>query len=232
MPEFKHEFLEKYNIEQINTGTARYYVHDGIKALSVTNFLGLISDNTWLEEWKARVGEDKAKQISDIAKTRGTAVHDLCEQYLLNNDKYALKAMPFNLLSFNSLKPFLDEHVNKIYGLEHRLFSKKLKLSGTADCICEWDGTLSILDFKTSKSIKTIEDIPNYFLQAVIYAAMLHEMYGLVAKKLVIAMMVDHEPKAQIFVEDTGPWLRKFKLLFSQHKFAIDTALKDDIMVL
>jgi genome maintenance exonuclease 1 len=156
-------------------------------------------------EWRKRVGEEEANKISSRAARRGTAIHTLCENYLLNED---VEPGPFDLETFRSILPYLNR-INNIHCLETKLYSDYLQVAGTVDCVAEFDGKLSIIDFKTSKRIKTREDIHGYFMQTSAYAVMFEEMTKLPVSKLVIIMSVDDE-KPLLFQEKRDDWINKF----------------------
>jgi hypothetical protein len=191
------------------TVNGRYYTTpDGKKYPSVTTVLSHGSDQTWKEEWIARVGKEEADRISKKATTRGTAVHELIEQYLSNNKEYKKGHMPSNIASFHYIKPFLDKHIGTIIGLEIPLYSDELRVAGRVDCIAKWDDKLSIVDFKTSKKEKTKDEITNYFLQCAMYAYMVFERTGLLPVKMVIVMTVD-DGQSLIFEEKSRDWIEK-----------------------
>jgi genome maintenance exonuclease 1 len=72
------------------------------------------------------------------------------------------------------MKPELNK-INNIWGLEIPLWSDEYKLKGRPDCIAEYNGVLSMIDFKTSKKVKKKEWIKPYFLQATAYIEMVKE---------------------------------------------------------
>jgi hypothetical protein len=201
LPELSAELVE---------GVGRIYTTpEGNRYPSITTVLGAASDSKWLDEWKARVGEEEVRRISGQAARRGTAVHELAEEYLKNNTRYTKGHMPGNIASFNQIKPLLDENIGTIYGLEVPLYSDKLRVAGRVDCLAEWANELAIVDFKTSKREKRREDIGSYFTQTSAYAYMTFERAGMLPKKIVIVMMVDgSEPL--VFVENTRDWIEKF----------------------
>lgn len=201
LPELSAEIIE---------GIGRLYTTpSGLKYPSVTTVLGKVSDKTWLDEWKARVGEEQVKKVSAQASRRGTAVHEIAEEYLKNNPTYTKGHMPANIATFGQIKPLLNKHITKIYGLEVPLYSDKLRVAGRVDCLAEWDGILSIVDFKTSKREKFREDISDYFIQCAAYSFMTFERTGLLPKQIVIMMMVD-DGSPLIFVEKSKDWIEKF----------------------
>jgi genome maintenance exonuclease 1 len=208
---FIHELLELPELSaEIVEGIGRVYTTpEGNKYPSVTTVLGAASDNSWLEAWKVRVGEEQVRKVSAQAARRGTAVHELAEEYLKNNPKYTKGHMPANIATFNQIKPILNEYVSTVYGLEVPLYSDKLRVAGRVDCLALWENELSIIDFKTSKRVKYREDINNYFIQASCYAFMTFERTGMLPKQVVIVMMVD-DSEPLVFVEKTRDWIEKF----------------------
>ena len=59
------------------------------------------------------------------------------------------------------------------------LFRSELKIAGTCDCICEIDGELWVIDFKTSNHLQTVYD-----LQGAAYAQMYKECFGKEADRI------------------------------------------------
>jgi len=168
----------------------RYYtLPDGTRLPSVTTVLGALKKDA-IQAWRKRVGEDVANAISKKATGRGTNVHTLCERYL-NNDALG-DVMPDAVEMFRSLKPLLNR-IDNIHYQECALWSKQLGMAGRVDCIGEFDGKLSVIDFKTSKKIKTITHIEDYFWQTSAYALMYEEMIGTPIDNLVIIMAVEDE---------------------------------------
>jgi genome maintenance exonuclease 1 len=88
-----------------------------------------------------------------------------------------------------------------IRATECTLFSDHLKLAGSCDLIADYDGRLSIIDYKTSSKLKRKEWIEGYFMQASLYAYMLWEMTGILVKDIVIIIGVDDSLEAQVFRE-------------------------------
>jgi hypothetical protein len=208
---FEHELIELPDLHaELVEGVGRLYTTPtGTKYPSVTTILGYGGDHTWLDKWKERVGEEEVKRISGQAARRGTAVHELTEQYLLNNPRYTKGHMPANIASFRHIKPFLDKHITKIYGLEVPLYSDTLRTAGRVDCVADWDNELAIVDFKTSKRKKERSDISNYFMQCSAYSMMFFERTGLLPQKNVIVMTVD-DSEPLVFVERAKDWIPKF----------------------
>jgi len=174
-----------------------YSTPDGTKYPSITTVLSILSEDS-IRAWKKRVGEEEANKISTKASGRGTAVHEIIESYL--NNETTEKYMPHVKQSLNNVRPILDERLGKIYGLEVPLYSAHLGLAGRVDCVAEFDGVPSIIDFKTSKRVKKKEWISNYFAQMAGYAVMWEERTGRPITNTVVIMDVD-DNEAQVFKE-------------------------------
>lgn len=217
MMKFKFDQLETIDLEQVTLEEGRYYVSpNGDKLRSVTTLLGELTDTkAAIDAWRARVGEEQANKVMIQAQRRGTAIHDAVEQYLNNSAMWKAKLMPVNLETVNNIIPHLNENVNLIYGIEHRLYSDELQAAGTADLICQWNGINTIVDFKTSKRIKTEDDIENYFLQSSAYAYMMKECYDMDFPQIVIVMAIDHE-ETRVFVQESAQHIINVKKLFKR----------------
>ena len=175
--------------ETFPDGKRYYTLEDGTRLPSVTTVLGAQKKQA-IMEWRKRVGEEVANQISGIATRRGTAVHTLCENYL-NNENVKM-GMPDAYEMFLSIKPLLNR-INNIHYQECALWSKQLGMAGRVDCIAEFDGVLSVIDFKTSKKVKTEAHIEDYFWQTTAYALMYEEMIGTPINDIVIIMAVEDD---------------------------------------
>lgn len=194
----------------------RYFTPEGNAYPSITTILSIIGKEAIIA-WRARVGEEEANKISRQAGTRGTAVHKLCEDYLDNVEDYKGKHMPANVATFNSIKSILDERINNIWFQEAFLYSDKLKCGGQVDCIAEFDGVLSIIDFKTSRRVKKAEDITNYFIQLCFYAAAFLERTGVAIKQGVVVMAVD-DSEPLVFKVNTYDYLEHFIAVRKKYK--------------
>ena len=184
------------------TSTGRTYVTpEGNKYPSITTVLKVLSEDS-INEWKDRVGHDVAKRIVTQAGRRGTAVHDLAEKYLNNDPDWKLGHMPVNLFTFSHMKKVLDERVNNVWAQEVPLYSDRFEIAGRVDCIAEFDGELSIIDFKTARKTKREAWIHNYKLQASFYAAAFFERTGIVIKKGVVLISPDGGDP-QVFITNT-----------------------------
>lgn len=203
------------DIETETIDGKRYYKTPYGPLPSVTTVLGEKLHNQGIADWKARVGEEEARKVSTQAAGRGTAVHELCEKYLRNDPDYKKGAMPFNLVTFGTIKKHLDLCVGSIYAMEVPLYSKKLGTAGRTDLLAGWLGVNSVVDFKTSKRLKKEDDIESYFLQATCYSMMAEELTELKFPQIVIIIAVDHEDIAQVFVKQRDDYVDKVLKIFA-----------------
>lgn len=206
--EFEYDLLEFAHLNRIDGEVARLYeTPTGERYPSVTTVLGKMSDKTALNEWRKRVGDEEANKVSARAASRGTSIHTMCEKYILNEEIDT--SMPHNMMMFSQIKKVLDDKVDMIRATECTLFSHHLKIAGTCDLIANYDGRLSIIDYKTSTRRKRKDWIEGYFLQCSLYAYMLWEMTGIGVKDIVIIIGVDDELESQVFVERPSNYIEK-----------------------
>lgn len=189
---FTHVELDLPQLEREMIDGVRYYkvptLEELQKFVSITSVISHYSKEKFAS-WRARVGEEEANKITRKATSRGTDLHTLVEDYLHNRNLSDVQPISEHL--FKIAKPALNR-INNIYTLEGSLYSQYLGVAGTVDCIAEFDGELSIIDFKTSKQPKPREWIDGYFVQCCAYACMLHELTGLSVKKFVIIMTCEN----------------------------------------
>ena len=216
--DFHLNLLDFHNLNRIDGETARLYeTPTGERYPSVTTVLGKMSDKTALNEWRKRVGEEEANRVSARASTRGTNIHNMCEKYILGQEIDT--SLPHNMMIFRQIKMILDDKVDNIIATECTLFSHHLKIAGTCDLIADYDGRLSIVDYKTSTKRKRKDWIEGYFLQCSLYAYMLWEMTGIAVKDIVVIIGVDDDIDAQVFVEKPSNYIEKAAdMVKSYHK--------------
>ena len=183
---FNHVELDLPVLERELVDNVRYYkLPSGNKKLvSITSVISHYKKD-FFNAWRKRVGAEEADKITKRATSRGTDMHTLVEYHLLNKELPSVQPISEHL--FKIAKPTL-ERINNIHALEGALYSEVLGIAGTCDCIAEFDGELSIIDFKSSKQPKPRDWIDGYFVQCAAYAAMLYELTGLIVKKFVIIM--------------------------------------------
>ena len=203
---FNHVKLDREvpKLQQVNENGTRYYVTpEGNKYPSITTVLSAYNQKA-IFEWRQRVGEEEANRVSKQASSRGTRIHTLCEHYIDN--KVPEFKTPYDKELFNSFKPVLHR-INNVYAQEIRMYSDHLRIAGTVDCVAEFDGKLSVIDFKTARKAKREEDIENYFMQATAYAIMFEERFGIPVSRTVVAIAVDEE-EPQVFINKRDSYIK------------------------
>jgi ATP-dependent exoDNAse (exonuclease V) beta subunit len=185
---FRHIDMNLPKLEREEIDGVRYYKLPGedklsrlVSITSVTSF----HNRHIFENWRKKVGEEEANRINKKATSRGTDLHSLVENYLLN--EHLPEVQPISNFLFKIAKEKLG-NINNIHALESSLYSKQLGIAGTVDCIAEYNGELAVIDFKTSKKPKPKNWVEHYFVQCAAYACMFYEITGIPVKKLVILM--------------------------------------------
>lgn len=193
-PRYNYAPLNRTTIE----GKRHYCLPDGKKVPSVTTILDRTKPQEAREalaNWKKRVGEQKAQEITTEAASRGTRMHAYLEQYILQDEMKPLPNNPFAHPSwFMAAEVILQglQHVDEFWGTEVPVYYSGL-YAGTTDCLGLWKGKPAIMDFKQSNKVKKREWIEDYFLQLAAYAAAHNETHGTSIDTGVILMAV--QPK-------------------------------------
>ena len=222
---FNHVDVSLPQLERETIDGVRYYkIPDGDELLKLVSITSVTSHHNKhiFEQWRKRVGEEEANRVNKQATRRGTEMHLLCEQYLKNLDCNS-DVNPMSEMLFQIIGKELDK-INNIYALESSLYSKQLGIAGTVDCIAEYNGELSIIDFKTSKKAKPKEWIEHYFVQAAAYACMFYELTDIPVKKLVILMACED---GDCVVYEEYDKMKYIKLLSQYVKDFIQFKLKE-----
>jgi ATP-dependent exoDNAse (exonuclease V) beta subunit len=205
-----------YTITSEDTDEGRFYTTPlGRRYPSITTILKAHSE-PHIAKWRAAVGDEEADRVMRKSSARGTRFHTLSEQYL-NNEVYTF-ANIIDAHMFRIAQPMLND-IDNIRIQEAGLYSDHLRLAGRVDCIAEYRGKLSIIDFKTARKLKEYDDIQHYFMQATAYAIMWEERTGQPISSLVI-MMVSDEGENRVFTGKRNNFvapLLQYRDLFEQH---------------
>ena len=196
-------------------GKRFYATPDGNKLPSVTTILDRTKSEESkkaLNQWRARVGAEKAQQITTEAANRGTRMHTYLERYIKEGAIPERGSNPFSWpshLMANTIVEHGLKNVSEFWGIEVPLYFPKV-YAGTTDGAGIHLNAESILDYKQTNKPKRREWIDDYFMQLCAYAEAHNEVYGTRIRKGVVLMCVkpdldaDHniigEPKYQEFV--------------------------------
>ena len=209
---FNHVPVELTEIKATTKDKVRLYeTPDGNFYPSITTVLS-VRNKKGLFEWRKRVGDEVANYVARKAATRGTHVHHMCEDYLNNMHidypekwkEHEKKFLPYAL--FKQLQKSVIQKIDNIHAQECGLYSDKYKIAGRVDCIAEYDGVLSIIDFKTSTSERKDSYNENYYIQASAYAEMFEERTGHAINQIVI-LVVTEDGVVQEFIKDKTEYL-------------------------
>jgi len=204
---FVHNPIDIPEVSTKNINRKRFYDTPTGFYPSITTVLGVRKEKQQgLAKWRERVGNDVANHIMRTAAGRGTAVHHMCEDFLNNKEviKENQKFLPWCL--FSQLKSTLQNSINNIYAQECGLWSEKYRVAGRVDCIAEWNGVPSIIDFKTSRSERKDDYNFEYYIQASAYAEMFEERTGIEINQIVI-LVVTEDGLVQEFVKEKHEYL-------------------------
>jgi|TARA_B100000497_G_C7642172_1_gene386089 genome maintenance exonuclease 1 len=213
---FDHKQVELTEMEAVTTEEGRkYHTPEGVDLPSITTCLSILSRDG-IAAWRRRVGDEEANRISRVASTRGTKVHEIIEKYIDNKEDYKDGYTPDIIQSLNDVRDILDNRIGTVFAQEAPLYSNHLGVAGRVDCVAEFDGALSIIDFKTSRKKKFPSMIKQYFMQESAYSIMWEERTGMPITQLVTIIAVDnHEP--QVFIEHRDNWVRPLKETIAQY---------------
>jgi hypothetical protein len=209
----KFTHLEKKtfcNLEEVIKDGKRFYNTPDGDYPSVTTVVGF-KKQQFFAEWRSKNPEESKRVTS-----RGTKFHSLIEKYL-NNEEINLDELHSGQKAlFLSLKPEIDK-IDNIQALETPLWSKTLGLAGRTDCIAEYDGKLSIIDFKASTKEKRKQDIDNYFTQATAYALMYQERTGIIIKNFAILISCE-DGLTQVFQNNPINYVKNLKQIIEEYR--------------
>jgi len=187
-----------------NIDGVRFYEIDGKSYPSVTSVLSLLKKDS-LQDWRNKVGESVANWEMGRAARRGKAMHTLVEQYLQNETPSIRDVLPLGL--FKLIRPYVDQ-IDNIRLLESIMYSKKLTIAGQVDCVAEYNGKLSVIDFKSANKSREEGWIENYFLQTTAYSMMYEETFGEKIEQIVIILACE-DGVAQTFIKKTADYQQK-----------------------
>ena len=179
----------------------RFYDINGKNYPSITTVLGIRKSEA-LKGWREKIGESVANWEMGRAARRGKSFHTLVEQYLKGETPSIRDVLPLGL--FKLLKPYIDQ-IDNIHLLEAIMYSKKLTVAGQVDCVAEYNGKLSVIDFKTANKERQEDWIDNYFLQTTAYAHMYEETFGTPIEQIVI-LIASEDGTTQSFIKNKADY--------------------------
>jgi genome maintenance exonuclease 1 len=187
----------KYKYEPIKrTDTPegrRYATPDGEKLPSVTTILDATKSEESkqaLQNWRKRMGAQKAQAITTEAANRGTRMHKFLEDYIKTGIVTESGSNPYSIQSHKMAQTIISEglsNCSEYWGTEVPLYYPKI-YAGTTDLVGMHNGDEAIMDHKQTNKPKKREWIDDYFVQLSDYANAHNEVHGTKIRKGVIFM--------------------------------------------
>lgn len=176
---------------QVNAGGGRYYRGaDGRRYPSITTVLDRMGDRSALDAWRARVGEEEAERVRAVSSRIGDAVHAQMSELAAHGTVAMERGEGDEAEAIRAhvarLRRAVEGNVTAIYATEMPIKSDVLGAAGTVDLVCEWDGKLAIVDFKTKSRPMHPLSLDRYYVQAGFYAICWKEMFGSTPNRLVV----------------------------------------------
>ena len=181
--------------KQITLPDSRYYRRNGDYYPSVTYVLNTYPKGKHFEDWLKKVGY-ASEYIVKKAAEDGTQVHEMIEKYLNGEELTFLNKYgnpqynPEVWIMFLRFVDFWETYKPKLIETEVHLFSDELKVAGTCDLVCEIDGEIWIIDFKTSNHLQT-----TYDLQTAVYKQCYKECYNKLADRTAVLWLKSSKRK-------------------------------------
>lgn len=201
-------------------GKRHYCLPDGSRVPSVTTIL----DQTKPEEsrlalanWRRRVGETKAREITTEAAGRGTRMHKWLENYVLTDSTGDPGTMPASQQSHLMAHTVISQglvHATEFWGSEVPLYYSGL-YAGTTDLVGSWKNQPAIMDFKQTNRPKKLEWISDYFIQLAAYAMAHNDMHGTsISTGVILMCSADNEYQEFVIQGDefehwSNEWLKR-----------------------
>ena len=187
-------------------GKYRFYDINGTNYPSVTSILG-VRKKVELQQWRDKIGENVSNWEMGRAARRGTATHNLIENYIKGEPLEEKSVLPLGL--FKLMKPYIDQ-INNIHCLETVLYTSKYRLAGQVDCIAEYNGKLSVIDFKTANKERKEEWIDNYFLQCTAYGLMYEELFKKEIDQIVV-IIGGEDGSIATYIKEKKDYIKKLE---------------------
>lgn len=185
----RYQYNGCHQITNPVTGKRVYLTPDGESLPSVTTILSATKDQTILNEWRKRVGEENAKQISIDAANVGTSMHANLERFLIgeqrqpgNNSVHVQANKMADVIIANGISK-----VAEIWAMEQSLYFPGL-FSGTTDLVGVYGDEPAIMDHKQTNKPKKADWVEDYYIQLVAYSEAHNEVYKTNIRRGVIFM--------------------------------------------
>ena len=199
--------LGKIDELKFNESSHIYKLH-GFELPSVTTLMNPLSSDLY---------SDIPEDVLTKAAERGTAVHDANEMY----NKFGIEDIEHEYQGyFDAFKKWCEFYKPRTIANEYRMYHKTMLYAGTADTICDINGRLVLIDYKTSASIN--EMLTGVQLEAYAQALSTHGVY--VDAKAIVHLTSSGKYNMKIYeANDTDSWT-VFVSLLTIHNYKLKYA--------
>ena len=212
-------------IKQVNANGKRHYETPAGPLVSITTVIHHFTPDG-IKQWRENMGEDVANYIMRTSSIRGTRVHKLVDSFLSNESlanitrEYGVTAVGL----FNLMRPAL-ERISNIVAVEKRVYSTDpaIMVAGTTDCVADYEGILSIIDFKTSSKMREQDTIDSWMIQATFYALAWECLTGQKISQLVIICATE-DGQTEVFKSEPSEYVERLKKLIADYRADIGSS--------
>ena len=216
-------------IKQVNANGKRHYETPAGPLVSITTVIHHFTPDG-IKQWRENMGEDIANYIMRVSSIRGTRVHKLVDSFLSNESlanitrEYGVTAVGL----FNLMRPAL-ERISNIVAVEKRVYSTDpaIMVAGTTDCVADYEGILSIIDFKTSSKMREQDTIDSWMIQATFYALAWECLTGQKISQLVIICATE-DGQTEVFKSEPSEYVERLKKLIADYRADIGSSNSND----
>ena len=215
-------------INRVEDNSGRKYVDpNGNKIASVTTILGKSRDMSHLDEWKKRIGEDAANQITRESADLGTMMHTHLERFIKREDRPGGTNLG-RVMARNMADVIIEQGLNnveEVWGIEVPLIYDTL-WAGTTDVVGVWKGKPAIMDFKTTIRPKKRDRVDDYRLQLTAYRMAHNFAFGTKIETCVVFMCSrdltyqEFEFDSSGFDQDEIYWVSRVEKYYTDHVFS------------
>ena len=217
------------DIKQANANGKRHYETPVGPLVSITTVIHHFTPDG-IKQWRENMGEDVANYIMRTSSIRGTRVHKLVDSFLSNESlanitrEYGVTAVGL----FNLMRPAL-ERISNIVAVEKRVYSTDpaIMVAGTTDCVADYEGILSIIDFKTSSKMRAQDTIDSWMIQATFYALAWECLTGQKISQLVIICATE-DGQTEVFKSEPSEYVERLKKLIADYRADIGSSNSND----
>ena len=212
------------DIKQANANGKRHYKTPVGPLVSITTVIHHFTPEG-IKQWRENMGEDVANYIMRTSSIRGTRVHKLVDSFLANESlanitrEYGVTAVGL----FNLMRPAL-ERISNIVAVEKRVYSTDpaIMVAGTTDCVADYEGILSIIDFKTSSKMREQDTIDSWMIQATFYALAWECLTGQKISQLVIICATE-DGQTEVFKSEPSEYVERLKKLIADYRLDLSS---------